>query len=71
MGKILVVDDSRLTRRVIVGALEEAGHEIVQASNGAEGIKAFRAFNPDCVMTDLLMPEMDGFELTQEIRSLD
>lgn len=71
MAKILVVDDSRLTRRVIVNALQPAGHEIVQAGNGEEALKAFRAFSPDCVMTDLLMPVMDGFELTREVRSLD
>ncbi|MEM8865949.1 MAG: response regulator [Planctomycetota bacterium] len=71
MAKVLVVDDSRLTRRLIVSALEKAGHDIVQAQNGEEGLKAFRAFNPDCVMSDLLMPVMDGFELTRELRSLD
>ncbi len=71
MAKILVVDDSRLTRRVIVGALTQAGHEIVQAGNGVDALKAYHAFSPDCVMSDLLMPEMDGFELTEALRALD
>ena len=71
MAKILVVDDSGLTRRVLVGAIKGAGHDVVQAADGADGLKAYRAFSPDLVMTDLLMPVMDGFELTSEIRALD
>lgn len=69
MAKILVVDDSRLTRRIISKAVKEAGHEVVEACNGQEGLDTFREQEFDCVMSDLLMPIMDGFELAENIRS--
>lgn len=71
MAKILVVDDSRLTRRIVVAALEGAGHECVQAGNGEEGLAAYREHTPDCVVTDLLMPVMDGFGLAEAVREVD
>ena len=58
MAKVLVVDDSGLSRRLIAGAVKQGGHEVLQAADGADGLKAFRAFEPDCVMSDLLMPVM-------------
>lgn len=70
MAKVLVVDDSRLTRRMIVGALVKGGHECVQAGNGVEGLEAFHAESPDCVFSDLLMPVMDGFEMTAAINQV-
>lgn len=70
MPKILVVDDSRLTRRVVVGALQKAGYECVEAGDGAEALEAFGREAPDCVFSDLLMPRMDGFELTARLRDL-
>lgn len=71
MANLLVVDDSRLTRRIISGALENAGHTVTQAADGAEGLEAFRLGDFDCVMSDLLMPVMDGFEMTAAIRQID
>ncbi|MEN0110074.1 MAG: response regulator [Planctomycetota bacterium] len=71
MAKVLVVDDSRLTRRIECSALEAAGHECVQASDGEEGLTAFRKESPDCVLTDLLMPNLDGFGLIEAIRATD
>lgn len=68
MAKILVVDDSRLTRRMIASALVADGHDVLQAANGLEALEAFRAHTPDCVVSDLLMPEMDGFELAEQLR---
>ncbi len=67
MAKILVVDDSRLTRRIITNAVKEAGHEVVEATNGKEGLDTFHAQSFDCVMSDLLMPIMDGFELAEQV----
>lgn len=71
MAKLLVVDDSRLTRRIISSALKKAGHTVVEATDGAAGLEAFQQGEFDCVMSDLLMPHMDGFEMTAEIRNLD
>ncbi len=69
MPKILVVDDSRLTRRIICKALTDAGHEVSQAVNGQEGLEAFREGEFDLVLSDLLMPVMDGFQFTETIRN--
>ena len=71
MARLLVVDDSRLTRRLIVGALKKAGHEVREAGDGSEGLEAFQADKPDFIFSDLLMPVMDGFEFATAIRELD
>lgn len=71
MARLLVVDDSRLTRRLIVGALKKAGHEVREAGDGSEGLEAFQAERPDFIFSDLLMPVMDGFEFATAIRELD
>ena len=71
MAHILVVDDSRLTRRLIVGALKKEGHEVCEANDGSEGLEAFRKEQPDFIFTDLLMPVMDGFEFATAVRELD
>lgn len=70
MAKLLVVDDSRLTRRIVTSALKQVGHTVVEAVDGAAGLAAFEAGEFDCVMTDLLMPVMDGFEMAAAIREL-
>lgn len=71
MARLLVVDDSRLTRRIIVGALKTAGHICTEACDGVEGLEAFQKGDFDGVFSDLLMPNMDGFEMTAAIRKLD
>lgn len=60
MANILVVDDTRLSRRFVTKPLREAGHHVTEATNGEEGLAAVKASMPDCVVTDLLMPVMDG-----------
>lgn len=71
MAKVLIVDDSRLTRRIVTSALTTAGHDCLQAADGEEGLALYRAEAPDCVVTDLLMPRMDGFGLAEAIRESD
>ena len=71
MAHMLVVDDSRLSRRMVVDALQKAGHDITEATNGAEALESFQRDRPDCIFTDLLMPVMDGQELLSHIRKLD
>ena len=61
--KILAVDDSNLSRRRFVAEpLRKAGYEVVEAVNGEEGLAAVAQHNPDVIVSDLLMPVMDGFE---------
>ena len=71
MSLILIVEDSRLSCCMIVDALREAGPDIFEAANGEEGLKSFCQDRPDCVVTDLLMPVMDGQELLRRIRAID
>jgi two-component system KDP operon response regulator KdpE len=66
--RILVVDDEPQIVRVLRAALQSHGYEILTAANGAEALQAFLDANPALVITDLAMPEMDGVELTREIR---
>lgn len=61
-AKILVVDDSSLSRRRFVAKpLRDAGYEVVEAENGQKGLEAAKEHNPDCIVSDLLMPILDGF----------
>jgi two-component system chemotaxis response regulator CheB len=60
MAKVLIVDDSALMRRLISGVLKDAGHEILTAHNGAEGVEKLVQWQPDVVTLDINMPQMDG-----------
>jgi DNA-binding response OmpR family regulator len=60
--KVLVVEDDRAIREMIVAALAEAGYAVAAARNGAEGLERCRLFGPDVVVLDLMMPEVDGVE---------
>ncbi|MDH5604956.1 MAG: response regulator [Cyclobacteriaceae bacterium] len=66
--KILVVDDSLFQRRVIGDILRENNYEVLQASNGREGIKLFESDHPTLILLDLLMPDMNGIEVIKEIK---
>lgn len=70
MAKILVTDDSSSTRSAVSEALRERGHEITEAANGSEALKALETDMPDGIILDLLMPEMDGVTALREIRRL-
>ena len=60
MAKILVVDDDARNLRLAVTALEQAGHVVLSAEGGAEGIAAALEHAPDLVLMDVQMPGMDG-----------
>jgi serine phosphatase RsbU (regulator of sigma subunit) len=67
--KVLVVDDSATSRMVLRAAVEDLGHECVVAEDGTEGWRAFQLEEPDAVISDWLMPGMDGIDLCRLIRS--
>jgi len=71
MPKLLVVEDSRFTRNRIVDALKGSGYEIEEASNGKDALEMYHQSQPDCIISDLLMPVMDGQELLGQIRAID
>ena len=69
MALILLIDDSDFTRALTGLMLETAGHELMEAKNGIEGLKALTTRIPDCVITDMLMPVMDGQKFLLALRS--
>jgi PAS domain S-box-containing protein len=66
--KILVVDDKWENRSVINNLLSPIGFNVAEATDGEEGWQKILEFSPELVITDLLMPKLDGFELIQRIR---
>ncbi len=68
MVKILVVEDSRFTRSKIAQYLTEHEYEIIEADNGKSGLEAARTQKPDCIISDILMPEMDGYKFLESLR---
>jgi two-component system chemotaxis response regulator CheY len=71
MAKILVVDDSTFVRLRTARLLEAAGHQVIEAANGQAAIEAYVRDQPDAVLMDITMPEMDGLEALDQIRALD
>jgi CheY-like chemotaxis protein len=69
VAKILVVDDEPDERFLAGRALTKQGHEVVVAGDGAAGLKAVREWSPDLVVTDIMMPVMDGAEFIRRLRS--
>lgn len=67
--KVLVIDDRWENRSVLVNLLEPIGFEIIEASNGQEGLEQTWNQSPDLIITDLAMPVMDGFEFLRQMRS--
>ncbi len=61
--KILIIDDETKMRRILQLLLEKAGYEVMTAKDGQEGIETWLKWQPDVVLTDLKMPEMDGMEV--------
>ena len=68
MARILLVDDDALVRDSLTFALEDAGHEVVPAGNGDEGLAALERETFDVVILDMLMPDREGIETIREIR---
>ena len=71
MAKILVVDDSAFVRLRTARLLREAGHEVFEAATGQAAVDAYVREQPDAVLMDITMPEMDGLEALDQIRTLD
>jgi len=67
--RILVVDDEPLSRHVLQAAVEQLGHQWTAAENGRAAWQCFNQDRPDVLITDLLMPEVDGLELCRRVRA--
>ncbi len=69
--RIIVIDDDGVTRLVLSAALRDAGYEVAEFGDGAEGLAAFRQRPADLVITDLVMPQQGGLETVRELRLAD
>ena len=69
MAKILIVDDNPSNRSLLVQFLSYIGHSLREAGDGAEALALVSTERPDLVITDILMPTMDGYELVRRLRS--
>jgi diguanylate cyclase (GGDEF)-like protein len=66
---VLVVDDEPDKRQLLAFALEMEGYQVQTAADGAEGLAATESAPPDLIITDVMMPRMDGYEMVRRIRS--
>jgi two-component system, HptB-dependent secretion and biofilm response regulator len=69
--KILIVDDSMTIRSIVKTTLEESGHIIEQATNGAEAINKFLECKPDLILIDVEMEDMSGYDVAKKIREME
>ena len=71
MASILLVEDDSDVRTLLRHALEMAGHEVTEAWNGRDGLEQYARVRCEVVVTDILMPEMDGLALIRELKRRD
>ncbi len=67
--RILVVEDDPFFQRVLTKRLDAEGYQVQTASDGREGMKAIVSFEPDLVLSDWMMPQVDGLELCQAVKT--
>ncbi len=72
MAKILIVDDSKTSRKILRNILEDNGYTVIgEAVNGEESLKKFKELQPDITTMDITMPIMDGLEALKNIMNVD
>ncbi|MDJ0727322.1 MAG: response regulator transcription factor [Prochloraceae cyanobacterium] len=69
MKKILIVDDDNVLRKVIRRYLEKQGYQVEDAGSGSDGLAAFQDYSPDLIVSDVAMPEMNGFDFCRQVRA--
>lgn len=70
MSRILIIDDSPTEMHLLKSMLEKHGHEILEATSGEEGIETAKAQQPELVLMDVVMPEMNGFQATRKLSKM-
>ncbi len=68
MALILIIDDDLKIREVLRQILEHSGYDVMEASDGEEGIRLYRERQPDLVIMDIVMPRKDGLETITDLR---
>ena len=71
MATILVIDDQLTIRSFLDTLLSRKGYDVILAESGRKGLELFHRARPDAIILDLIMPEMDGLTVLQQIRSVD
>lgn len=71
MAKVLIIEDDSSFRNVLVQMLTRAGYDVRQAGDGNQALQECAAFNPDLVLTDIIMPDKEGLETIQELLALN
>ena len=66
--RVLLIDDEQFYFKLIRKALKEAEYELEYALSGNEGLGKIQAFNPDLLIVDLKLPDMDGFQILERLR---
>ncbi|WP_024989038.1 response regulator transcription factor [Segatella albensis] len=69
--KVLLVEDEQMLSSIIKDTLEPLGFKIVVAGNGLSGLKLYDTFKPNIIVSDIMMPQMDGFEMIRKLRTFD
>lgn len=69
MSTVLIVDDSQTLRQMLTEVLQNSGLKVVEATNGIEAKEKIQTKAPDLVITDLIMPQMNGYELCRWIKN--
>lgn len=67
-AKILIIDDDEMLVEILSFLLKSHGYEVLRAFGGAEGLKKIEEEKPDLVLLDLMMPEIDGWQVCQDVR---
>ncbi len=71
MAKVMVVDDAAFMRVRAAKVLQDNGHQVMEAENGADAVRKYQQWQPDVVLMDITMPEMDGLSALKEIKKID
>ena len=70
MAVILILEDRAIDRTLLATVLRSAGHAVIEASDGVEGLRLAEGIPPDLVISDILMPTMDGYEFVRRMRDV-